>query len=331
MYKTVLWMLLLLWLTVDIAFAQRGMQVPGKNAILPESPYRTSWALLIGINKYKHLPADYQLNYAVNDVKALKEILIERYQFPESNIITLIDDQATQQRIKSAMGQLADLNKIKKDDRVLIYFSGHGQTVPLQDGGEMGYIIPYDANVDISNADNPSAYFTTCLGMDELRRLSLLIPAKHVLFLMDACYSGLAVSNRSGLKPTLPSYLSKIASLKSRQIITAGMKGDKSYENPDWGHGAFTYKLLEALRTGAADENSDGVITGIELATHLRNVVPNISPNQTPQYGYFEGEGEFMFLVQQVETAVIEELTTMATVLIDSEPTGAAIYILVRS
>ncbi|MBM3212574.1 hypothetical protein FJZ33_10150, partial [Candidatus Poribacteria bacterium] len=265
---------------------QRGMKPEIGGSNLVDTTYRNSWALLIGINKYPQLPAQYQLNYAVNDVEALREILVKQYNFPAANVFTLWDEQATLPRIKAVMSRLTDPQQVKFEDRVLVYFSGHGQTVLLPTGGEIGYLLPYDAAIDIDDVENPSLYYSTCLGMDELKRLSTLITAKHVLFLMDSCYSGLAVSSRGGLEPSVPDYLSKVASLRSRQIITAGLKGDKSYEDPNWGHGAFTYKLLEGLQTGVADGNSDGIITGMELATYLRNVVPAISPNQTPQYGY---------------------------------------------
>jgi formylglycine-generating enzyme len=326
MRKLMLCLIIMLSMVNILVAQERGMS---KSESLTESPYQKSWALLIGINKYPELPSQYQLSYAVNDVNDMKKVLLEQYQFPADNIITLTDKQATKQKINDAMGQLTDKNKIKPDDRVLVYFSGHGQTVPLQNSGEMGYLLPYDAKVDINDASNPSSYYTTCIGMDELRRLSQIIPAKHVLFLVDTCYSGLAInSSRSGLQTTVSNYLQKISSLKSRQIITAGLKGEESIEKPEWGHGAFTYKLLEALRTGVADENSDGVTTGLELASYLRNVVPNISPNQTPQYGYFEGEGEFMFIRKMpANPLIINEMVNTATLIVDSKPTGASVYV----
>jgi uncharacterized caspase-like protein len=279
----------------------RRVYVPGKKAeISPEPTYRTSWALLVGVNTYPHLPAQYQLNYAVNDVQELKEVLIEQYQFPRENITILTNEQATHENLRQVMGQFADPDQVGLNDRVLVYFSGHGQTVNLPQGGEIGFILPYDAKVNPQEVNNPSPYYTTCLGMDELKRLSDLIPAKHVLFLMDACYSGLAISGTKGLKPSIPHYLDTVAKLRARQMITGGLAGEQATEKSEWGHGAFTYKLLEALRTGVADTNQDGVITGLELAGHLRNVVPKIAP-QTPQFGYFEGEGEFLFLREDSE------------------------------
>jgi uncharacterized caspase-like protein len=273
---------------------QRRVYVPEERSDVSLSPfYRTSWALLIGVNTYPNLPIQYQLRYAVRDVDELRKVLIQRYGFPPSNITVLTEGEATGERIRKAMGQLADTSRVNVNDQVLIYFSGHGQTVHLPNGGKMGFILPYDAKVNMNEINNPSPYYTTCIGMDELRRLSTLIPAKHILFLIDACYSGLAISSQRGLRPEMPNYLETVMKLRVRQVITAGLEGEQTVENSEWGHGAFTYKLLEALKTGVADSNGDGVITALELAGHLRNAVPSIA-HQTPQFGYFEGEGEFL-------------------------------------
>ena len=36
----------------------------------------------------------------------------------------------------------------KENDRVLIFFAGHGETMMLPSGGDMGYLIPVDGNLD---------------------------------------------------------------------------------------------------------------------------------------------------------------------------------------
>lgn len=295
MKKVTFWIFSIIALTLILIGAERTVTMRQKAEAVRQTVYRQRWALLIGINQYPNLPPRLQLHYAVADVNDLKRVLIDQYQFPESNVVTLIDAQATKKGITRALADLASKRRIAKDDAVLIFFSGHGQTVSLQNGGEMGYMLPYDAEVDLADPTDFSAYYATCIGMDELQRLSPGIPAKHVLFLIDACYSGLAATSRGGLSSEIPNYLAKVASLNVRQIITAGLKGEESLEKPEWGHGAFTYKLLEALETGVADFNSDGILTARELGVHLRNVVPNIA-NQTPQPAYFGGEGEFLFI-----------------------------------
>ena len=121
------------------------------------SLYRASWALLVGVNKYPHLPPRFQLNYAVNDVDALAQLLIEEFDFPKNNITVLKDEQATQKHILDQLSNLADTKRIGKDDRVLVFFSGHGQTVLLPTGGEMGFLIPYDAQVDLSDVRSYAA------------------------------------------------------------------------------------------------------------------------------------------------------------------------------
>jgi len=154
-----------------------------------ESFYHESWALLVGVNKYPNLPPEFQLNYAVNDVEEFAKLLIEEFGFPKENIKVLKDKDATKENILYHLSNLTDTKRIAKEDRTLIFFSGHGQTISLPTGGEMGFLIPYDAEVDMQDVENPAQYSRTCIGMDVLKSHSALIPAKHVLFLVDACYT----------------------------------------------------------------------------------------------------------------------------------------------
>jgi len=131
--------------------------------------------------------------------------------------------------------------------------------------------------------------------MNVIADISLRIPAKHILFVMDTCYSGLALARASSISPQTPGYLEKIANTRVRQIITAGGAGEQAFERE--GHGLFTKHFLEAL-DGPADENKDGVITGFELGNYLRwRVSEDTSNKQTPVFGIMEGEGEFLFVV----------------------------------
>jgi formylglycine-generating enzyme required for sulfatase activity len=280
------------------------MRIVGKASLeMPDMIYRTGWAVVIGVNKYPNLLAQFQLNYAVSDADAVAELIKKKFGFEENNVTILKDAQATKQGIMNALNYLTDPKRVKKDDCVLIYFSGHGQTVPLPEyggGGNMGYLVPYDAQINLSEEPNMSQYDQYCIGMDELNKKGLQIPAKHVIFIVDACYSGLILESQRGLNPQMSDFVKKVASVPVRQIITAGGKEDQASENPTLGHGLFTYKLLQGLESGIADDNSDGVITGSELGNHLRGVVPKENARQIPQFR-MKGEGEFMFL--QVELA----------------------------
>jgi hypothetical protein len=76
------------------------------------SYYRESWAVIIGINDYQNWP---KLRYCVNDADAVEQMLITQYGFKKSNIIKLLNKEATRERIVWALGdQLADPNACVK-------------------------------------------------------------------------------------------------------------------------------------------------------------------------------------------------------------------------
>ena len=132
--------------------------------------------------------------------------------------------------------------------------------------------------------------------MAQVRELSSRIPAKHLLYLMDACYSGLGFTRAAGLSPLTDGYIQKIASMRSVQMITAGGKGEQVLELN--GHGVFTTYILRGL-DGEADRDNDGVVTASELGAYVRPQVSRASDNlQTPQYGRLDGEGDVIFITK---------------------------------
>ena len=240
--------------------------------------YDKSVAVVIGVDQYEKWPP---LEFAVADALSIKAVF-EKAGF--NKIITILDEQATQRRLLTVLGhELPQL--VGREDRVVMYFAGHGQTEEQARGGKRGYIIPVDA--DTTN------YFATAISMETIRGLSSRIPAKHILYVMDSCYSGLGLNRSAGLARSNADYLRKIASMRTVQIITAGGKDEQVTERD--GHGLFTTYLLKAF-AGQADTNRDLVVTGTELGAYLRPQVMQASDRrQNPLYGRLEGEGEVLF------------------------------------
>ena len=265
-------------------------------SIATQNIYDNSWALIIGIDKYESVR---KLNYAVKDAESMQEILLKTFEFPFENVTLLTNEQANKQNI---LKSFSDITKnANANDRVIIFFAGHGETMDLPEGGEMGYLLPVDGNRE--------DLYLSSIGMDELKKLSLMSKAKHVLYLIDACYGGIAAIGSRGLEPeTTPNYIEKITKDKSRQIITAGGKGEQVIEKSEWGHSAFSLNLKRGLKEGRADLNSDGYITANELALFLSEKVTIDSENQqTPQFGRMTSqEGEFVFVYSE-NTAVIQD------------------------
>ena len=281
-------------------FGQGGAKnlilVPASGPLAGKQIYANSHALLIGVNEYPKLPKDKWLQYALNDVKDVREVLIKSYGFPASNITVLTNSQATKAGVQTALAKYADPSKVGPDDRVLVYFSGHGQTVKIPTtGGEHGFLIPSDAEVDLTNSDNVGPYLATCIKMSDIWGMADALPAKHVLFIADACYSGLMTRGRGGTEKLSDALLHKLAAKTARQVITAGGAGEESFEDPKYGHGMFTQKLLEELKARAT-KPGDAFIAQ-DLYTTVKVAVGNLTnAKQNPQMADFQTEGQFLFI-----------------------------------
>lgn len=253
--------------------------------ILKQS-YDSSWALIIGINKYQTASP---LNYAVSDAEEVKDIFIDELGFEEDKVTYLTDEEATKSNILKAFLSFSS-EEVKVDDRLFIFFAGHGYTrTGLR--GEVGYLVPYDADMD---------EYSSFIRWDELTRNSELIRAKHILFVMDACYGGLAV-NRD-MQSGSSRFLKDMYQRFSRQVITAG-KADEAVADaggPLPNHSVFTGHLIEGVRGKAANEH--GVITANGLMAYVyAKVAHDQNSEQTPHYGQFDGDGDFIIAAPNIE------------------------------
>jgi uncharacterized caspase-like protein len=261
-------------------------------------PYRESWAVIIGIDDYAKWP---KLRYAANDARGVRDILIRKYRFKPENVFTLLDREATRPNILSLLGdKLGNPDLVKRDDRVLVFFAGHGITRKLSSGRDLGYIVPVEA--DTTNYQGQS------ISMTNFQDIAEGIPAKHVLFVMDSCYSGLGLT-RGGRVPQTQNYLKEIARRTARQMLTAGGADQQVADNGPNGHSVFTWTLLQALE-GGGDLNGDGFITASEAAAYTAPIVSSLS-QQTPAFGNLPGSegGEFVFELQP-ETEYLNALST---------------------
>ncbi|NIO87684.1 MAG: hypothetical protein GTN53_44300 [Candidatus Aminicenantes bacterium] len=255
---------------------------------------KRSWAVLIGIKDYtlqrngmKPLP------YALNDVRSMKNYLITGLDFDKNNIKTLIDSRATREEIVKELGENIP-GRVGTGDRVLVYFSGHGgkEIIRTDDGDKtFSYLIPYDGK--------QNSLFSTGISMEVLSRLSERIPAKQVLFIIDACFSGNIgqIIKKSSIYPKeTRKEIETFIKNKGREVMTAGTMDEEAMMGDKWNnHSVYTFYLLKGLR-GGADYNKNKVITTTELQQYLENYVPK-EANQTPLRFHLPGSrgGQFVF------------------------------------
>ncbi|MBC8257208.1 MAG: caspase family protein [Candidatus Marinimicrobia bacterium] len=273
-----------------LAEVDSAMEVANEKFSFINSIYSESWALVIGINKYQNVEP---LNYAVNDAIAVKDMLVDKYGFKDTNIKLITDEEATKDNILKGFSDI--LTQAKEKDRVVVFYAGHGETYKLPSGGDMGYLIPVDGNLD--------NLYLSSIPMKSVYDIADMSYAKHILYLVDACYGGLTLNTRGLKKDTTPEYIQKMTKERGRQVITAGGKDEQVIEKPEWGHSAFTRNLIKGLGDGLADENMDGIITGDELGGFIKNrVVVDVDGAHTPQKGRIGSDmGEFVFISETLD------------------------------
>lgn len=264
--------------------------------------YGVSRALVIGINKYETASP---LSYAVSDAVSIRDLLVSDFGFPDSEVTLLIDEAATRQAVLKAFLRFAN-DDIGLDDRLVVFFAGHGHT-RTGSRGEIGYLVPHDADM---------TDFSTFIRWDELTRNADLIRAKHVLFIMDACYGGLALVRTAGAGSTR--FLKDMMLRTSRQVLTAG-KADEVVSDsggPIPNHSVFTGHLIEAFQGKAA--TPDGVLTASAVMSYVyAKVASDKNSQQTPHYGHVDGDGDMVLLapglgkLEESDTKDIDRLVSV--------------------
>jgi len=238
----------------------------------PAKSVNSQWALVIGIEKYKRLP---DALYARRDALAMKEYFERILGVPESNIFTLLDDNAAKTDISVA---LQNLSGVGKGDTVFVYFAGHGT---LGENRKQ-YILPYDGAPQPRNLDN------TAYRLEEFYHDLAQLGTDKVVVFMDSCFSG--KQSRSGSNTALvlgsrPVLISDPMALPENIVgISSSSENQTSNAYEEQAHGLFTYYLLKGL-----ERIEKGKISMAELSSYVTKSVadrartlPKTSGEQKP-------------------------------------------------
>src|SRR6266436_2705239 len=284
----------LVCLATGLAAQQKG-QAPAKARDLKYEENNTAppptvavprgYALIVGVANYKNLPAKAQLEFSERDADAIYSILIspEGGNFRAENVHRLTGAQATLANVKREMETWLP-SVAKAEDRVVIYFAGHG----FISGGH-GYLAPYDLD--------PNNIPGTGYPMDTLGQVAgSRIKAKWKVLLTDACHSGVITPDAEA--QALNQGLLDLS--RSMFSLTASRDRERSFESKDWGagHGIFTYYVVKGLE-GEADESGDGIVTADELSNYVRRNVREATKGQqnpTSDRGSFDPNMLLAFL-----------------------------------
>ncbi|MEH1874497.1 caspase family protein [Nostoc sp.] len=276
------------WLTLGNRYYQALAQ-PGSRKL----------ALLIGINQYPQIPA---LSGCLTDVELQRELLINRFGFQGSDILTLTDEQASREFIEAAF--LDHLGKqVKPDDVVVFHFSGYGSRVKFDTSPNTMQNALVAANV-CTNAQNDK--IVNYILEETLLLLLRSLPTDRVTAVLDTSYY--APSPVLGLKiRALEESVGKLAAeeldflkqLKTQKlsstpiVLTATSEPNQPAREglfSGFSAGLFTYALTQYLweftpattiQVALLDmENSLYKLGSKQQPGNLENLSPNLSPKR---------------------------------------------------
>jgi metacaspase-1 len=144
-------------------------------------------ALLVGVGDVPNNPLP-GIDLDVDNMKKVAQVM----GFAPTDVKVLFDEQATYANVRKALTTWVR-DGVGPDDRVLIYFSGHGTRVPDPSPGSVGGVDDALVLHDVRRARvNGHATLTNVLIGHEFGAALAAIPSHNVLVLVDACHSGTA-------------------------------------------------------------------------------------------------------------------------------------------
>jgi serine/threonine protein kinase/uncharacterized caspase-like protein len=236
----------------------------------------------IGIDAYAAWP---RLSNAVSDALGAAR-MFTRLGFVEV-APPLLDDAATEDAMRRLLTD--DLAQLSPDDNLVLFFAGHGHTHTVDLGDvsiKTGYVLPVDA------ARRSEQAAANWLRLDSWLSDVARLPPRHILVIIDACHSGVALGSLVKWRSAAPAPsrdLEELRQRRSRRIITSALDDQRAMDTgPYPGHSLFTGCLLEALSGGLAHDGRS-MATGSEIGLYLQRRVSSYPMStQTPDFGALE-------------------------------------------
>ncbi len=243
---------------------QRGVKEISVNKPIEHKITGESYLLMIGVNNYTNWP---KLKTPVSDVRDLENLLWEKYQFTKEHTFELLNEDFTKESLDSKFERLIDT--LNENDKLLVYYAGHG----FKDKKvNEGYWIPYNARIGMRTDYIQNSQIVTYIKA---------IKAKHILLIMDACYSGTLVLSERGAPTTS---LDKLEESRSRYALASGREENVDDEINGSGHSPFAWSLISFLKD-AREDLSIG-----DLSARVISAVGN-NANQLPVWGPIQNVG----------------------------------------
>ncbi len=228
-----------------------------------------NYLFLIGIDKYIHQK---RLNCAVRDLTDFRNVLLEKYDFDESRIYELYDENATNKKIQDAFKGY--VNTLDEKSNLIIYFTGHGG---LEKTTNRGFWIPQEGAKDD---------YTTWLPNETILTFIQQIKARHIFLISDCCFSW-SILNTQTHKAT-----ADYASFSSRLALTSGQ--NLTYDGSLGENSFFADSIITCLKEATEDLRAGKIIEFVKERFSQNQLQ---APQGYPLIDKKHEGGEFIFKI----------------------------------
>lgn len=255
--------------------------------------YNRVVAVCIGIERYQADRPTIAAG-ARGDAEAMADLFTKGYGF---EVVKLLDADATRERILGEIDrQRAGLGE---RDALIVFFAGHGQVIDLPSYERAGFLLPYDANLDLEKDRSPEDWERRAINMAGLTEATAGAKAQHVLFVVNACCSGFMTNRGAGLVGRLDNLA--LMTRRSRTVIAATTESQKAS-----GGAPGAKNFVRILRDLLPPNKAASVM---EVFVPLRKEVADKSNGlMLPQLGrYGTDDGEFVFIPLALDKDTVKE------------------------
>jgi ubiquinone/menaquinone biosynthesis C-methylase UbiE len=227
-------------------------------------------AVLIGNATFPESPGQLgSLRCPPADVRGLARVLGDKECGGFTDVITLLDEPS--HVILPKLNQR--LNKLDREDLVLIYYSGHGKLDP---GGQLHLAAK---NTDVN------ALLATAVPLGTVKEMLRYSRCQRRILLLDCCYSGAvgSVVPKGAVDEQLQIVTREAGGGIGTFIMTASTGIQAALEKEGDEYSVFTKYLIQGVESGEADLDGDGAVTVDDLYEYVRSRVRGDS-TQDPMY-----------------------------------------------
>jgi len=249
-----------------------GIEVTNKQASA-QNARPNLYILAIGVNRYNDTQRLPKLDYAVNDAKAIIDVFKaqagKRYGKVEALLIA--DGEKITPTAANILNNFKHLRQAGPNDVVVLFLAGHG----MNQYDEF-YFMPSDASFDADGSILPSS----AISSSQIQT-ALSMTGQKLVFI-DACHSGSTGSQLQMVdnERLIFNLTNSSAIRNSSAIFTSSRRDQQSLEIKKYGHGLFTYAILQGLKGEAGYK---GVVTTTDLEVYLKRKIPELAELEKSQ------------------------------------------------